>query len=246
MPPGQLVGRDSQLDELRAALDSAAAGRAVVVLVRGEPGIGKTQLVAELVTSFPGPVLTGHADPEAGVPPLRPWVRALAGRPEQAVLTAIGAMEALEAAGKKITVRFTARVLGFRVPGAFSLRSGEVRIDGTGATVTAVLDAASFRTRNAGRDRDVRSARFLDVERLPEILVAGRWDGPGVPLRATVTVKDVAAPLEVEIVGIDPTPLGATARARARLDRSACPVGPARGPIGRWLDVELTVVLVSG
>ncbi len=45
-PP--LVGRDLDLDRARAAWRSAAAGRQGVLAVVGEPGVGKTRLVAEL------------------------------------------------------------------------------------------------------------------------------------------------------------------------------------------------------
>lgn len=144
---------------------------------------------------------------------------------------------------RRCTVRFTARGFGFPVRGELTVRSGEVCIDEATTTLTAVLDAASFRTSSARRDRDVVSPRFLDVERFPDIVLTGRWDGSPTPLQARLTVKDVAAPVEIEVVGVDRTPGDATVRARARVDRRAFPVGPARGPVGRWLDVELEVVL---
>ncbi|MGQ0573829.1 MAG: YceI family protein [Pseudonocardia sp.] len=146
-------------------------------------------------------------------------------------------------APQRCAVRFTARGFGLRVPGEMSVRSGEVRVDGAGAVVTAVLDAASFRTRTPRRDRDVRSAGFLDVEQHPDILLSGRWDGPGTALRATLTVKGVAAPVDIEIVDVARSPHGARAAARARVDRRAFPVGPVRGPVGRWIDVELDLEL---
>jgi polyisoprenoid-binding protein YceI len=144
------------------------------------------------------------------------------------------------------TVRFVARSLGFSVPGALSVRSGEVLVDGSGTTVTAVLDAASFRTRNARRDRDVRSPRFLDAEHHPDIVFTGRWGGPGTPLVGDLTVKGVRAPAELEIVEVERPGRGPTVSARARIDRRLYPVGPARGPIGRWLDVELDIPMLSG
>ena len=91
MAPRPLVGRDTQLGELRAAARHVAAGGSAVVLVTGEPGIGKTRLVAELAAGAPCPVLVGRADPEEGAPPLWPWLQALSGRPERTTLTTIGA-----------------------------------------------------------------------------------------------------------------------------------------------------------
>ena len=44
---GTLVGRDAELDRLRALLHDAAAGRAVTGLVSGDAGIGKSRLVGE-------------------------------------------------------------------------------------------------------------------------------------------------------------------------------------------------------
>lgn len=47
---GRLVGRGDELAALRAALDDTLAGSARLVLVVGEPGIGKTRLSEELAT----------------------------------------------------------------------------------------------------------------------------------------------------------------------------------------------------
>ena len=46
--PGRLIGRDTEVASLRAALDGAARGQRRTVLVDGAPGVGKTALVAEL------------------------------------------------------------------------------------------------------------------------------------------------------------------------------------------------------
>ena len=42
------VGRVHELADLASALDEAASGRGSLVLVTGEPGIGKTRLMNEL------------------------------------------------------------------------------------------------------------------------------------------------------------------------------------------------------
>ena len=43
-----LVGREHELGELTAALDAAVTGNGRIVMLAGEPGIGKTRLAAEL------------------------------------------------------------------------------------------------------------------------------------------------------------------------------------------------------
>jgi DNA-binding CsgD family transcriptional regulator len=45
-----LVGRDTEMARLRELLDDAAAGRAVTALVGGDAGVGKSRLVAEVMT----------------------------------------------------------------------------------------------------------------------------------------------------------------------------------------------------
>ncbi len=43
------VGRQREMAELMAALDDALAGRGRMVMLAGEPGIGKTRTAQELV-----------------------------------------------------------------------------------------------------------------------------------------------------------------------------------------------------
>src|SRR5262245_112304 len=49
------VGRDSEMEQLRRALESARAGHGQVVSLIGEPGVGKTRLVYELTHSLRPP-----------------------------------------------------------------------------------------------------------------------------------------------------------------------------------------------
>ncbi|HEY1626746.1 MAG TPA: AAA family ATPase [Streptosporangiaceae bacterium] len=48
MASGRMVGRDSELRRLHALLDDAEAGRAVVALVSGDAGVGKSRLTSEI------------------------------------------------------------------------------------------------------------------------------------------------------------------------------------------------------
>jgi len=76
---GVFVGRERELERLRAAFDEAFAGRGSVVMLVGEPGIGKTRTSMELETYARmrgGRAIWGRAHEAAGVPPFRPWVQA--------------------------------------------------------------------------------------------------------------------------------------------------------------------------
>lgn len=74
------VGRDRELHELLEALDEAASGRGRLILIGGEPGIGKSRLADELATvarERGHQVLWGRGWEDAGAPPYWPWVQAL-------------------------------------------------------------------------------------------------------------------------------------------------------------------------
>lgn len=77
-----LVGRSAELVALRQALDLAVGGRVATVLVRGEPGIGKTRLLEELrrlAGDRSVPVVWGRATSEQGAPPFWPWRQVVRG-----------------------------------------------------------------------------------------------------------------------------------------------------------------------
>jgi len=78
--PGTFVARVDELAALRAAIDRAFAGTARLVLVAGEPGIGKTRLVEEAAayaTMRGARVCWGHSyEGDVGAPYL-PFVEAL-------------------------------------------------------------------------------------------------------------------------------------------------------------------------
>ena len=82
------VGRDVELAQLRERWSAAAKGEGGLVLLAGEPGIGKTRLAAELAAvahADDALVVFGRCDEEA-LAPFQPFVEALtplvAGRPD--------------------------------------------------------------------------------------------------------------------------------------------------------------------
>src|SRR5580698_10020842 len=78
--PRAIVGRARELDVFRAAFDRMLAGRRQLVLISGEPGIGKTrcaEALAEVAEDQGALVLWGRCREEAGAPPYWPWVQVL-------------------------------------------------------------------------------------------------------------------------------------------------------------------------
>ncbi len=77
---GVFVGRERELSELGAALEEAEGGRGSLVIVVGEPGIGKTRMADELAAQARERgflVLWGRCWEAGGAPAYWPWVQAL-------------------------------------------------------------------------------------------------------------------------------------------------------------------------
>jgi tetratricopeptide (TPR) repeat protein len=75
---GVFVGREAELERLRNAADEAFAGRGSVVMLVGEPGIGKTRTAQELETYArmrSAQMLWGRAHEASGAPAYWPWVQ---------------------------------------------------------------------------------------------------------------------------------------------------------------------------
>ena len=74
------VGRERELGELLVSLEDALSGRGRLVLVAGEPGIGKSRLAEELLLEAAergATVLVGRCWEAGGAPAYWPWVQAL-------------------------------------------------------------------------------------------------------------------------------------------------------------------------
>ena len=77
---GVFVGRQREMGELKAALEDTLSGRGRMVMLVGEPGIGKSRTAQELAT-YAGlrhaQVLWGRCYEGEGAPPYWPWVQAI-------------------------------------------------------------------------------------------------------------------------------------------------------------------------
>jgi DNA-binding SARP family transcriptional activator len=83
--PAGYFGRGPEMSRLLACLEKAAEGRGGVVLLAGEPGIGKSHALRQLIDqaqASPAIVLAGRCVEGAWVPPFRPFAEAIAGYAE--------------------------------------------------------------------------------------------------------------------------------------------------------------------
>ncbi len=78
--PTGYVGRQRELADLNGALDEALSGHGRLVMLVGEPGIGKTRLAQELASVAEdrgAQVLWGRCYEDQGMPPYWPWTQAM-------------------------------------------------------------------------------------------------------------------------------------------------------------------------
>lgn len=75
---GVFVGRDAELERLRSALEDSLSGHGRILMLVGEPGIGKTRISEELTTYAKmrgAQVLWGRCYEGDGAPAYWPWVQ---------------------------------------------------------------------------------------------------------------------------------------------------------------------------
>jgi polyisoprenoid-binding protein YceI len=131
------------------------------------------------------------------------------------------------------------------VHATFTIEGGELRIREPLATssVAVTVDAASFSSNNAKRDKDVRSAGLLDVANFRAITFASdalQPRGDTLLVNGTVTAHGHAVDVDVRIDRITVEGTGIRLHGRAEhLDRTAFGITGSRGIVGRYLDLEL-------
>ena len=143
------------------------------------------------------------------------------------------------------TVEFATRHLFGLAPvrGRFTLRDGIVHVADPvdSSMVRATVDAASFDTGTPRRDDNVRSARYLDTARFPDItFVANGLHGTD--LTGTLTVRGRTEPLDVRVDEVRVLDRRLQIRASAEVDRYRWGVAAMKGMIGRRLRFTLAIV----
>ncbi|MBT2536909.1 YceI family protein [Arthrobacter sp. ISL-69] len=152
--------------------------------------------------------------------------------------------------GVRSRVTYTSRhMFGLgKVRAEFSTASGllEIAESLSECRVLATIDAASFKSDNAKRDRDVKGPGLLDVAQFPRIEFTStevREDGRGAVLIGLVAMHGVDAAVEVVVSSWEvqaPDQIHVLARAD-HLDRCSFGITGARGWVGRYFDLALDI-----
>lgn len=240
--PARLVGRDTEIDALRLAMEGAVEGRSRVVLVSGAAGVGKTSLINELrpmVTALRGWLVSGkfdqyrHDAPTAPAQALRALGRLLLAEPEAElsfqrgrILRALGPNAGLMCNGPEFAL-----LLGSQpeVPPA-EPRQAEARLL---ATTVDMLRAVASPERPVVMVLDdlqwagSLSVRFiesiLDAQNLPGFLLVGSYRDREVdeahPLAAAMLRwnRQVQAPLQLSLANLPPQVMSELLREMMRL-----------------------------
>jgi polyisoprenoid-binding protein YceI len=134
------------------------------------------------------------------------------------------------------------------VHATFKIKSGDILVADpfTQSSVNLIVDANSFASNSAKRDKDVRSKMLLDVATYPDINFSAttlREAADGWMVTGEVTTHDRSLPVEVTIdrVTQDGDVISLHGRAE-HLDRYALGVTKGKGMVGRYLDLELDAV----
>ena len=133
------------------------------------------------------------------------------------------------------------------VHATFTVRSGELRIADLPAssTVAVTIDAASFHSSSARRDKDVTGSGLLDVATYPDITFVSdglREAGARWLVLGRVTAHGSTVPVELVLEDVHPEGDGIRLHAHAdHLDRRAFGITGSQGMVGRYLDLDLDV-----
>jgi polyisoprenoid-binding protein YceI len=155
----------------------------------------------------------------------------------------------------KSTVTFSVKSLFglVTVRGNFTVKRAEAYVDAEPQRcyVDAVLDAASFHTGNPRRDKDIRSARFLDVANHAELTFCGtgvRLNSDGTAtMNGELIVKGQCTKVTLTLLLGEcvTTESGFRCSAECVIDRYATAVTAGKGLIGRELQLRFDLTFAA-
>ena len=150
-------------------------------------------------------------------------------------------------------IQFRIQHLGYSMLlGRFNTLSGNFSFDPAkpaDLSISVDVDATSVDTNHAERDKHIRSADFLDVEKFP----AASFKSTGYTgsarsgvLSGDLTIHGVTKPvaIELDVIAEGADPWGgyrSGAMGKVRIKRSDYGVAYDLGPTGDWMDLELFV-----
>ena len=144
------------------------------------------------------------------------------------------------------TIRASARAMFglFTVKGTFRIRDGEICIaeDPAACTARATIDASSYDSGNARRNRDVSSPALLDTGRFPDISFTGtgaRAEHDSWAVDGSVRAHGATDTIQVRVSEARAEGDGAYFRATARLDRTRLGVSGKKGMVGRNVTLSI-------
>ncbi len=177
----RLVGRDETVARLRHALDQSLAARGRVVLVAGEPGIGKTAVLSALAAEAAGRsvlVAWGQCWDDAMAPAYWPWTQVLRelgddaeGESADGLLSGRDGPAAGDAPGDRFELFDRARTILIEASGPNGL---VVLLDDLHWADEASLALLSFAARHVQRARLLIVGAFRDLDAGPTMTRATR------------------------------------------------------------------------
>ena len=195
--PVGMTGRDREINELLADLTAAIAGDGRMVLLGGEPGIGKTRLaeeVARAAVEREVAVVWGRCDESPGAPAFWPWMQVV-----DALVTTYGEESARRAIGSD------AASLGLVAPDVHALTGVEPEAPSpdpeaarflTCAAATRMIDRLASQRPLVIVIDDLQWADVASLELLSAVARSVR--GRSVLLVVTVRATELAGPAVVE------------------------------------------------
>ncbi len=147
----------------------------------------------------------------------------------------------------KVTTRVRAMFGLFGVTGIFSLRDGRLTIaqDPNRSSIQATIDASSYSSGNATRDKDVISPVLLDAHTYPDLTLSStavRSSGDGWIVEGSLGAHGVTVPIEMRVDGVRAMGEDISLQVSAELDRTAFGVTNKKGMVGRSVKVSVEVV----
>jgi DNA-binding SARP family transcriptional activator len=199
-PQDAFVGRARALEVLQEAYADAAAGRTRVVLIGGEPGVGKTRLADEAarrVANDGATIAWGRCQEDVGMPALWPWEQVL-----RATATTSSAATSIAALLDQPDTPVDSTVPDFARFRLYNLFASTLQERASRAPTVVILDDLQWADPSS-----LRLLRYLAVElSTASLLIVATFHEPGVrgpgPLQAALA--DLVRHTKVARVTLDP------------------------------------------